>query len=116
MNFNTEEKDVYLIRAILTDGSLQYKIGVSKHPKKRLLENKTSNPNQLQLIATYHSTLPYLVETALKNHYKLQQIEGEWFNLESYDIENFETLCKKFEDNLKIVQTSSLFNQSERNF
>lgn len=110
MNFNSEEKDVYLIRATLKDGSLQYKIGVSKHPNKRLLENKTSNPNNLELLKTYHSTIPYLVETSLKNFYQMYNIGGEWFDLSDEDVDNFETTCKRIEDNLKIIQSGTLFS------
>lgn len=110
MNFKTEEKDVYLIRATLTDGSFQYKIGVSKHPNKRLKENKTSNPNKLELLKTFHSKYPYLVETSLKNYYKISNIEGEWFDLSESQVSEFEKTCQSIESNLEIVKTSTLYS------
>lgn len=110
MNFNSEEKDVYLIRATFKDGSFQYKIGVSKHPTKRLLEIQTANPNNLELLKTFHSTIPYLVETSLQNFFRLNNIEGEWFELSDNDVDNFETTCKRIEDNLKIIQSGTLFS------
>ena len=43
---------LYLISAI-TDGILQWKIGLSKHPNKRITELKTANPNIQQIDALY---------------------------------------------------------------
>jgi predicted GIY-YIG superfamily endonuclease len=43
MNFNAQLRDVYLIKAEMADGSFQYKIGISKHPEKRLKENNKKN-------------------------------------------------------------------------
>ena len=110
MNFNTGHKDVYLIRATLHDGSYQYKVGVSKHVDKRLKQNKTSNPNGLELIKTFYSKYPYLVETALKNNFKLKQIEGEWFLLDELDVDVFVEKCQFYENNFEIIKSSTLYS------
>lgn len=95
------------MRAILKDGSTQYKIGVSKHPKKRLLQNKTANPNDLELLYTYHSEFPYLVETSLKNNFKSKKIDGEWFDLSEEDVINFLVTCHKINENYKTIRSNS---------
>lgn len=107
MNFKTGSKDIYLIRATLNDGTFQYKIGVSKHVNKRLMQNKTSNPNDLQVLCTFHSEHPYLVETSLKNHFKLKQISGEWFDLTQLDVDEFVKLCEKIDQNFKTIRDNS---------
>ena len=111
MNFNTNPGKVYLIVALLKDGTTQYKIGVSKHPKKRLLEIKTANPNDLSIVETFSSKYPYLVETSLKNRFSYKNIDGEWFDLDADDVSSFIETCKIMESNFQVIhQDSTLFN------
>jgi hypothetical protein len=111
MNFNAQLRDVYLIKAEMADGSFQYKIGISKHVEKRLLENKTSNPNNLQIVHVFKSLHSNIMETALKNRFRYCRIEGEWFNLSQQDVADFLITCDKMEKNFTVLKTSTLFNR-----
>lgn len=111
MNFNAQLRDVYLIKAEMADGSFQYKIGISKHPEKRLKENKTSNPNKLQIVHTFKSQHSNIMETALKNRFKYCRIEGEWFNLSQEDVDNFIVTCENMEKNFAVIKTGTLYNK-----
>ena len=92
---------VYLIQS-LEDS--YYKIGVSKHPQKRLSEHQTGNATQLKLIETYQSELAYKIESVLKRRYSFAKKEGEWFNL-SVDVEvNFKKICENIEENLVFLK------------
>jgi predicted GIY-YIG superfamily endonuclease len=92
---------VYLIQS-LEDS--YYKIGVSKHPQKRISEHQTSNPSPLKLIDTYSSEHAYQIESILKRRYAYLKKEGEWFDL-SIDIEvNFKKTCEKIEENLTFLK------------
>lgn len=82
-----------------------WKIGVSKHPKKRFNEHKTANPNMIEINSLYEAKSKehaYFIESKLKrilSHYK---INGEWFTYESLDEEQFQTYCKQFEEHATI--------------
>ena len=94
---------VYLIQS-LEDS--YYKIGVSKHPQKRLSEHQTGNPSPLKLIEVYSTDLAYKIEGTLKRRFAHYKKEGEWFDL-SVDVEvNFIEMCKKIEENLVLLKKS----------
>lgn len=107
MNFKTDPRYVYLIRSEITTGVFQYKIGVSKNPDKRLLEIQTANPSDLKLVQKFMSDFPFILETALQNFFRLQNINGEWFELSDVDVSNFLNTCIKIESGLKIIRDSS---------
>lgn len=77
---------IYLISAY-NDGILQWKVGLSKHPKKRLSELKTANPNIKEIHALYEISdreIAYKTEAIIKQKLKEFKINGEWF--ESYSL------------------------------
>ena len=94
-------KHVYLIQS-LEDG--YYKIGVSKHPKKRVKQLQTGNSSELKLVESFESEYPHLVERALQRRYDYLKKEGEWFDIAISEEVSFLTDCKQIEetiDNLK---------------
>ena len=94
-------KHVYLIQS-LEDG--YYKIGVSKHPKKRVKQLQTGNSSELKLVESFESEYPHLVERALQRRYDHLKKEGEWFDIAISEEVSFLTDCKRIEesiDNLK---------------
>ena len=81
-------KYVYLIRSEETG---MYKVGVSKHPKKRIKQLQTGNSEDLTLIHSFPSHYPHKVEVALHNGYAPNKKRGEWFGLgleEEFDFIN----------------------------
>lgn len=94
-------KYVYLIQS-LEEG--YYKIGVSKHPNKRINELNTGNSSQLKLIETYKSEFANQIEKTMQRKYHYLKKNGEWFNI-SVSIETtFIEECKFIEKNLIILK------------
>lgn len=96
-------KYVYLIQS-LENG--YYKIGVSKHPQRRLSEHQTGNPSPIKLIETYPTEYAYKIETALKNRYSHVRKNGEWFDLSMVNELTFREECRKVEENLIFMKNS----------
>jgi len=88
-------KQVYLIQS-LEDS--YYKIGVSKHPKKRVKQLQTGNSSELKLIESYESEYADKIEKALQRRYSYLKKEGEWFNLSLNNELTFIDECKKIEN------------------
>ena len=94
-------KYIYLIQS-QEDG--YYKIGVSKHPKKRVKQLQTGNSSELKLIETYQSEHAHKVERALQRRYSYLKKEGEWFDLSIKEDVSFLTDCKQIEESINILK------------
>ena len=88
---------IYLIQNLETS---KYKIGISKHPKKRIKELQTGSGEDLQLIHEFKSEFPRKVETALHNRYGHLNARGEWFLLSLKEELVFIEECTKIEKNI----------------
>jgi predicted GIY-YIG superfamily endonuclease len=94
-------KYIYLIQSLENS---YYKIGVSKHPKKRIKELQTGNSSELKLIEVYQSEFAHKIEKSLQNLYKHLRKEGEWFDLSiEYEV-SFKKECKKIEENIRFLK------------
>jgi len=71
-------KYIYLIQSL--ENSF-YKIGVSKHPKQRILELQTGNSSKLKLVEIYQSKFAHTIERTLQRRYSYLRKEGEWFDM-----------------------------------
>jgi len=94
-------KYIYLIQS-QEDG--YYKIGVSKHPKKRVKQLQTGNSSELKLIVTFLSEYATKVETSLKNRYSYLKKEGEWFDLSIKEEVTFLSDCKQIDESINILK------------
>lgn len=94
-------KYIYLIQSLENS---YYKIGVSKHPQKRVKEHQTGNPSPTKLIEVYPSDLAYVIEKALHRRYSYARKEGEWFDLSVAIEVSFINECKKIEENLDFIE------------
>lgn len=97
-----EKCSVYLIKAEI-DNTIQYKIGLSKHPETRIKQLKTANPNIIGVDEVYVAesrSIAHKIETLVQNYYIEKKIDGEWFI--NINKEDFLQLCKKFENNAKV--------------
>lgn len=77
-----------------------YKIGVSKHPSKRLSQLQTGNSSPLKLIETYQSEYAEKIERILQRRYVYLHKEGEWFNMSLKEELSFLAECQKIEETL----------------
>jgi len=94
-------KYVYLIQS-QEDG--YYKIGVSKHPKKRVKQLQTGNSSELKLVESYQSEHANKIEKALQRRYSYLKKEGEWFDMGVSQEVSFLTDCKQIEHNFNILK------------
>jgi hypothetical protein len=76
-------KHLYIIQLGDTD---IYKIGISKHPDKRLKQIQRKCPIPLTLIYTNFGHDDEFAERYLHVHFKRQRVKGEWFKLSTADI------------------------------
>ncbi len=94
---------------LLSNDFIKFKIGSSKHPKKRVKELQTGNGDYLTLVKTYVSVKYYKqIEHALHNTYAYKHKIGEWYLLEDIDVTNFESTCKSIEDSLIFLQENKI--------
>jgi len=96
-------KYIYLIQS-LEDG--YYKIGVSKHPTRRLSALQTGNPSKLKLIETYQSEYANYIEKTLQRRYSYLKKEGEWFNMSISNEVSFKDECQKIEETVIFLKKS----------
>jgi hypothetical protein len=69
---------VYLIQKGDAD---VYKIGIAKHPRRRLRALQTGTPELLRLARIWYLAEPYRVEQVLHRKFALACTRGEWFAL-----------------------------------
>lgn len=96
-------KHIYLIQS-LEDGF--YKIGVSKHPKKRVKQLQTGNSSELKLIESYQSEHAHKIEKTLQRRFLYLQKEGEWFDLGISEEITFLTDCKRIEETINTLKAN----------
>jgi len=92
---------IYLIQS-LEDG--HYKIGVSKHPQKRLKQLQTGNSSELKIIETFQTEIPFQVEKTLQRRYSHFHKEGEWFDMSITQEVEFLKECKRIEQNIIVLK------------
>ena len=96
-------KYIYLIQSIENG---YYKIGVSKHPKKRVKQLQTGNSSELKLIETYQSEYAHKVERTLQRRYSYLKKEGEWFDLSIKEDVSFLSDCQRIEESINVLKKS----------
>jgi len=96
-------KYVYLIQS-LEDG--YYKIGVSKHPNRRLSALQTGNSSELKLVESYESEHANSIEKSLQRRYSYLKKEGEWFEMSIINEITFLKECENIEKNIIILKES----------
>lgn len=90
-------KYVYLIQSLENS---YYKIGISKHPKKRVKELQTGNSSELKLVEVYKSGFANQIEKTLQRRYSHLRKEGEWFDMGISNEVSFIQECQKIEETL----------------
>ena len=84
---------------------------MSKNAAKRVKQLQTGSAEDISIVFTYTSEIPYQLETALHNFYSMYKVNREWYNLSLENELEFLQLCERTEQNLKLV-----FGNSENNF
>ena len=94
-------KYVYLIQS-LEDG--YYKIGVSKHPQKRIEQLQTGNSSELKLVEIFQSEQAHKIEKILQNRLTPFRKVGEWFDMPMVSIANFGRECQNIEEMIAFLK------------
>jgi len=94
-------KHLYLIQSLETG---YYKVGVSKHPSKRIQQLQTGSPCELRLVSVYESEYCSKIETTLHNQFSHLRKEGEWFNLSLEHEVNFFENCLAIEKRIDFMK------------
>ena len=93
-------KEVYLLKSHYTG---YYKIGVSKNTNKRIKQLLTGSSEDINILYVYKTDIPFKLENALHNFFSNYKIKREWYNLPIEYEFDFTLLCKKFEENIKLI-------------
>ena len=100
-------KYLYLFRQT---GTNDYKIGVSKHPDKRILELNVGNPQKMELIFQFETSVPYKLEKALHKFFSSMRYENsEWFLFNELDLENFKEKCFALDQKITYLKDNNTF-------
>jgi hypothetical protein len=94
-------KYVYLIQS-LENG--YYKVGVSKHPQRRVEQLQTGNSSELKLVEIFQSEQAYKIEKILQNRLIPFRKTGEWFDMPMVSIANFGRECQKIEETITFLK------------
>jgi hypothetical protein len=82
------------------------KIGISKHPEKRLTELQTGNPDKLYIHYSFPITekTAYKFEATIHREINYKRINGEWFTMTPEEVITFltfqEIMCETIEATL----------------
>lgn len=107
--------NVYLLMSTDSDGEKElFKIGITKSSiEKRIKTLSTGNPNKIVLINSYYSKNYKEIEKWLHSRYSLNRTisKNEWFVLTDEQISNFTETCKKIDETINLIKsTSTLVN------
>jgi predicted GIY-YIG superfamily endonuclease len=97
-------KYIYLIQSLENS---YYKIGISKHPTKRLQQLQTGNSSPLKLVEIYQSEHAEKIEKALQRRYSHLHKEGEWFDMGISNETSFLNECQKIEETLNFLEKNN---------
>lgn len=97
---------VYLLECV-SNYETSYKIGYTRNKdiKKRIISLQTGNKDKIRCIDSFESqNYAKQIETALHNFYSYIREGGEWFELEYSDVNKFQSICKKMEENFDLLE------------
>jgi len=109
--------NVYIISDYMDDGGYRYKIGRTKRdPKIRLKEFKTGNSRPLEVVKVFESKWGTKIEAALHRRFSYKRMDGEWFDLDEEDLNNFEKECLQMHRNFECLAENSDWFQEQKEF
>lgn len=99
---------VYLISS--GDVEKQYKIGYTRRDvEDRVREFKTGNSNNLEVISVFESKWGTKIESSLHRKYKTKKIDGEWFDLNQEEVNNFKIECERIHDMFELISNENTY-------
>jgi|ERR1035437_338299 hypothetical protein len=101
---------VYLINK---EGTDEYKIGIGVNPEKRIKTLQTGNGETLILVNKFCSNFSTKIEVNLHKKYYSTHKHGEWFYLDNKDVNEFTSLCEKYEKSFSYLNQENCFFKKE---
>lgn len=109
---------VYLFNV---EGTDVYKIGYSRHPKKRISEVQVGCPYKVKEVARFESNYPTQVEASLHRQFFMQKIDdegrnlqGEFFYLSIEDRNLFQEHCRRAENMFIILENNTYLQDKKK--
>jgi len=103
--------NVYLLMSTDSDGEKElFKIGITKSSvEKRIKSLSTGNPNKIVLIKSYNSKNYKEIEKWLHSRYHINKTESknEWFYLTDDEVMKFIDTCKKIDETISFIKSTS---------
>ena len=66
--------------------------------ENRIKKLQTGNSEDIRLVDSFRSKNPFFIESSLHRYFSDKQIINEWYQLSDEDVENFQDLCRKYEN------------------
>lgn len=88
-----------------------FKIGLTRAAdvERRLRALQTGNSDELYVYTTYKTNAPYKLEKMLHNHYRLCNIQNEWFKFSTGEELNFISICDMYQKNIDALASNPFF-------
>lgn len=94
---------------LLINDEGKYKIGFTdRATKKRIKELQTGSPSEMRVIQEYESKNAKQIETIMHRIHKSKRISGEWFELTTEEVKNFQHNCAKIDHNLNFLKENKI--------
>ena len=108
--------NVYLISSEI-NGQKLYKIGYTRRTtEERIKEFKTGNASYFQIIEVFQSKWGTKIEAQIHKKFRSKKIQGEWFQLDQMDIDNFMGECEKIHNNLEFISNNNTYYLNKGDF
>ena len=104
---------VYLIGEEANEGNFKIGVTTEKTIEKRMKKLQTGNSNKLIIRKYYETDKPFKLETMLHNFYKNKNILNEWFYLTNEEVEQFISVCDKYEKIMICLKNNYFFNKKK---
>lgn len=104
--------NVYLVCAEIGEEKM-YKIGYTRRDvEKRVKELKTGNAADFYIVDSFQSKWGTKIEASLHRMFQQKKVNGEWFDLDEIDLEQFKEKCQMYHNNFEIVTKSTYYQET----
>jgi hypothetical protein len=101
--------NVYLICAE-TNGKKLFKIGHTRRKvEERIKEFKTGNTAIFSIVEIFNSKWGTKIEANLHKQFRNKRLNGEWFDLDENDLNNYLNLCEQLHNNFEIIENQNTY-------
>ena len=107
---------VYLLCAEY-EGTFLYKIGYTRRTvEERIRELKTGNGSHIYLVDSFKSKWGTKIEANLHRRFQDKKVDGEWFQLNEVDLDDFKRACELCHNNLELISENNTWYKQKGNF